>query len=264
METSVSQDPSVGLAAKGKRAPLLSAAAVFALAMAIVGLMFWSTDSVDDLSRQRQHTLVAQILSENAARIGHDQEGTTVWDTSIRELRKERLNLRWVDLNLGIWMHTYYGHDAAYVLNPDDKPLYSMVAGVRGSPRDFAAAAAEVLPLVASLRKSQATAPGELPAHQLSPGVTDILVVAGHPSIVSVKPIVSDSGDIEQVPGTEFVHISVRWLDGSFVEAIRGSYGLDDARFVRGSHFRPGEKVEPLHSQRILRLAAVRARSRSL
>ena len=89
----------------------------------------------------------------------------------------------------------------------------------------------------------------DLPANTLSPGVADILIADGHPAIVSVKPIVSDSGEIAQVPGEEFVHISVRHLDGSFLAKIRTDYGIDGARFVWTNSPGPGESVQPLRSR---------------
>ncbi len=222
---------------------------VFLLTLSIIGLLYWSTVSVDGLSRERQHRLVSKVLAQSSEQIAHDQESVTVWDDSIHQLRKPVLDADWMDSNLGIWLHDYYGHDASFVLNPADRPLYSMRQGARGSPRDFADVAPALLPLVRQLRdKMREPAASDLPADQLSSGVSDILVIEGHPSIVSVKPIISDSGDITQIPGTEFVHIAVRHLDGSFIDAIRDDYGLDRARFVTSAALLPGESAQPLRA----------------
>ena len=56
----------------------------------------------------------------------------------------------------------------------------------------------------------------------LSPGAADLAIVAGHPAIVSAKPIVTGTGSIEQTPGTEFVHISIRFLDAVSSRTIEG------------------------------------------
>ena len=82
--------------------PTAAALGVFALALGIVALLFWSTNSVDELSRERQHRLVANLLVQSAQQTAHDQESVTVWDDSIRQLRKAEIDLEWLDLNLGI------------------------------------------------------------------------------------------------------------------------------------------------------------------
>ena len=236
-------------AAKLLKAPAGAALGVFALAFAIIALLHWSTSSVDALSRERQHRLAAMVLAQSAQQIAHDQESVTVWDESIKQLGKTAVDPEWMDLNLGIWLHNYYGHDAAYVLTPAGRPLYSMVAGARGKPEDFGRIAKEVLPLVRELRRvMRDPSLAALPADQLSPNVTDVLMVDGHPSIASVKPIISDTGEIEQVPGEEFVHIAIRRLDGNFAAGLRDNYRLDGARFAPTAALRPGENAQPLRS----------------
>jgi diguanylate cyclase (GGDEF)-like protein len=224
---------------------------VILTAAAITGLLYWSTHSVDQLSRAREHQLVERALAQSAHQIAHDQESVTVWDDSILRLRAGSFDLEWFDNNLGIWLHEYYGHDAAYVLDPADRPLYSTTGQTRGKPEDFANVRAEVLPLVKSLRSAmRAHAADTLAEHDLSPGVSDLLTVDGRPSIVSVKPFLSDSGEIEQRLGSEFVHIAIRHLDGSFVDTIRREYGLRNARFIApGAPPLSGEEAQPLLSQ---------------
>jgi diguanylate cyclase (GGDEF)-like protein len=229
---------------------LFAVVAIATAALAVGGLLLWSTNSADRLSRERQQHLVATILTQSVARVAHDQESVTVWDDSIRQLRSPRLDLTWLDSNLGVWLHTYYGHDASYVLNPENQPLYAMADGRRGRPSDFVRVRATALPRVAELRaRMRARAPATLPASTLSLGVADIVVADGHPAILSVKPIVSDSGTIVQAPGTEFVHISVRRLDGSFLEQMRIDYGIDRARFSWRDDAGAGESAQPLRTR---------------
>jgi diguanylate cyclase (GGDEF)-like protein len=229
---------------------LAAAVGVFALALGIVALLYGSTSYVDDLSRERQHRLVANVLAQSAQQIAHDQESVTVWDDSVRQLHKPEIDSEWMDLNLGIWLHDYYGHDAIYILDPAARPVYTMLEGRRGSPGDFARVADALVPLVRELHDI-ARDPGdiELAANQLSPELTDVRMVDGHLSIVSVKPVVSDSGDIVQEPGNEFVHVAVRRLDGNFADGLRRNYLLDGARFAVAADIRPGEMSEPVRAK---------------
>jgi sensor domain CHASE-containing protein len=51
-----------------------------------------------------------------------------VWDDAIK-YAKDKLDLKWVHINLGAWMYDYFKHDRSYVLNAEDQVLYSMADG---------------------------------------------------------------------------------------------------------------------------------------
>ena len=77
--------------------------------------------------------------------------------------------------------------------------------------------------------------------------VTDLVILAGRPAIASVVPIVSDPGEIEQVAGTEpSVPVTVRFLDGSFLDAVMQQYLIEGARFSWDDNAASGEATIPL------------------
>lgn len=220
------------------------------MATFMVGILSWSTNSADRLSRERQQRLVAGELDKSRAKIAYDQESVTIWDESITQLTRRPLDEDWLDNNLGIWLHDYYGHDAAYVLADDNAPLYAMEAGRRGSPADFSQVAATVLPLVEELRTRSGHEP-QAPQSigELSSGVAELLVLEGRPAIVSTKLIISDTGEIVQAPGEEFAHVSVRYIDGSFTGAISEAYGLERPRFSWTPTMRAEESSQALRAR---------------
>ncbi|MER9643648.1 EAL domain-containing protein [Mesorhizobium sp. M0239] len=71
-------------------------------------------------------------------------------------------------------------------------------------------------------------------------------VILGHPAVVSIKPVVSDSGHIGQTPGQEFLHVAVRYLDGSLLASLRQDYLLDGARFSWVDKLASAEASYPL------------------
>lgn len=217
----------LGIAASLLTSPAAAAIGMVTLALATVAILYWSTSFVDALSRERQNGLVANVLAQSAEQVAHDQEAVTVWDDTLRKLQEPRLDAEWMDQNLGIWLHDYYGHDAVYLVSPANEPIYTMRDGRRGKPQDFASVAEALLPLVGRLRETLRNPGAELRANQLSPTVTDILLVDGSLAIASAKPVVSDSGEIEQEPGSEFVHVAVRRLASGFADNLRDTYSLD-------------------------------------
>ena len=131
--------------------------------------------------------------------------------------------------NLGIWFFTYYKHDETYLLDASDRPVYAMQQGLRTRPEAFAKVATPVLGMALGLRRQLAVshaAPDG--SHGQTVGANDIALIGGRPAIVSVKPIVSETGDVAQAPGSEYLHVSLRYLDGSFLKTLTELYGIDN------------------------------------
>jgi diguanylate cyclase (GGDEF)-like protein len=246
---------------------LRTAGILLLLAVVIGGILHFSTSRSDALALGRQNKLVALAISQSITAIANDQEASTYWDDAVIRTRQRPLDMEWLDNNLGVWFHTYYKHDETYLLDPHNQPVYAMQNGVRFKPMAFRKLSETALPLARALRRKLAVArlaPDGSPGKTV--GVTEITVIDRRPAIISLKPIISETGDIVQPPGSEYLHASVRYLDRSFLTNLATLYGIDEARFSRspkgaasipvtGSHgstlgyivwdpFEPGEQVE--------------------
>ena len=219
------------------RAVALPTIAALLLLASIVGaVLHFSTSRSDQLALARQENLIKLAVGEAQTTIARDQEASTYWDDAVLRTRQRPLDLQWIDNNLGIWFYTYYKHDEAYLLDPGDRPIYAMQNGVRAQPTSFSRIAPQALRLSTALRK-------QLLAGYISPdgspgktvGVSSITSIGGRPAIISIKPIVSETGNIAQTPGTEYLHISVRYLDRSFLAELSRRYGIERARFSQSS-----------------------------
>src|SRR3954467_4301710 len=102
----------------------------------VAGVLIYAANESDRVTLDRQTRLVSHVLAEQYAKITHDQESVTVWDEAVRHTDGE-IDPEWLDLNLGVWLHDYFGHDRAYILNADDKPIYGMVDGKRADPSSY-------------------------------------------------------------------------------------------------------------------------------
>ena len=106
--------------------PVLVSAIVVAAAVFV--LLAWSRQQTDRIALDRQERLVALVVSQMQTRIAHDQESVTVWDDAVTAVKANAPG-DWIDINLGTWMHTYFGHDGAYVLDPHDRAIYAFSDG---------------------------------------------------------------------------------------------------------------------------------------
>lgn len=223
-------------------------AAVGVLTVVLAGVVLLAASQANEVATDREEKLIKTVLDQRIAGVAHDQEGVTIWDEAVAKLREKNLDLQWMDDNLGIWLHSYFSHDEAYILDDRDRPVYAMRDGRRSRPALYdlqllTAARPLIARLRATLRHPSAK---DIAPPMRSPGAFDLAIVGGHPAIVSVKPIMSDSSKLPQVPGTEYLHISVRRLDGSFPATLARDYDLEGARFSHSARARETIATVPL------------------
>ncbi len=210
---------------------------VAVVAALVASFLFWSTAEANQAAAERQRRIAATILNHTIQSVAHDQEGATVWDDAVRHAKAPVLDLDWIDNNLGVWFHDHFGHDETYILTDKGEAIYAMRGGHRVNPSAFARYVADdVRPVIAELRETlaEARAPRLESAFQ-SPGAIDLGVVNGRPAIISAKPIVPDTPGLVQRAGSEYVHLSIRYVDRYFPRDLTREYLFDRPRFAWSS-----------------------------
>ncbi len=222
---------------------ILPAATSIIIGCVLLITLHWAAANTDIVAQARQRDLVRLIVSKMQVSVAHDQESATVWDDAVRKTSAR--DLGWLRSNLGDWMHTYFGHDAAIVLSADHSPIYEFIAPSSSLSSDDLRVA--YMPLADVLQKRLAASDTEgVTDRVLSIGESDLAYVGRRPAIVSAKPIVSDSGDIEQQPGEQNLHVAVRFLDESFVSEIGKEYQFTDMQFAEDAPTDAEQSFVPL------------------
>lgn len=196
-----------------------------------LGLLYWTTQEADRVAYERQDHLFERVISDLRGQIAHDQESVTVWDDAVVAVRDG--DEAWIEWNLGIWMQEYFDHNALFVLSPDNRLLHQFILDDPQYAVDYDKAKGTILHLAETLRTRMRENGGKLEAgaYLQTPGAVDVALIDGRPTVVSVKALVSDSGDIAQVPGSEFIFVSVRYLDGKFLAETERKFLFDGLRF---------------------------------
>ncbi|MEF2071834.1 diguanylate cyclase domain-containing protein [Consotaella aegiceratis] len=214
----------------------LAVAVPAGLAILLIGglaclLLAVAVREADDLVIQRDRSLAASVLGQAVQSIARDQESVTYWDEAVLHLRGP-LDPDWIDDNFGLWMNMYFGHERIVVLDPQDRPIYATMGTRRVDPSAYSKFASVARPMVAEVRRALIAGTWHNPDPATkSPGAEDIVVVDGHPAMLSVKPIVPSTDKIEQAPEDAFVHLAVHYLDGSFLKDLQQHYLFEKARF---------------------------------
>jgi len=217
-------------------------------AATVLAFVLWASADLDERSLEREMRLASQILIEETASVPHDQQSIALWDDAVFHTRMN-FDLAWVDNNLGSWLFNYFGHNRAFILNDADKPIYGMEQGNVVNPDLFEADAETYRPMVNALRDKIAAGALDTFARDGNfPHIAEITSVAGTPAIVSISPIVSSTGIYPQPRGTEYLHVSVAFLDALFADRLAGNYLLSNASFSRQASKDPLRAVFPILS----------------
>lgn len=200
---------------------------VFLIAAITVG----AVRRVDGLAAAAQERLLRSSLQTSIDKIPYDQESVAIWDDTITNI-KTQFNEEWADNNLGTWITKYFNHDQVVLLNENNVAIYAHGKEEKTDPAEMDKSP-EMDRLAGQLRhriKSGALDKFEAGEGKI-PFVADRIVWQGRPAIVSMMPIVSDTNKITQARGTEFILVSLRYLDEDFVTYQAETNELEGARF---------------------------------
>ena len=204
---------------------MTSVLVVFAVTVALLGgFVLWTAGEVDQDAMKRQSMRVAHSVRDQLKTVAYDQQSITIWDDMLEAIAQHDGD--WLDINIGVWTHYYFGHVESYVVLPDDTPAYASTDGKQRPATAFARRAEELLPFVEEVRELSRQGYADKP-----PSVSDFALIDGKPGIISVSPIVSDTGKIENVPGMEPVLVSVSMLDFDYEMRLIEKYLVEVGRF---------------------------------
>ncbi|MEO5758699.1 MAG: EAL domain-containing protein [Mesorhizobium sp.] len=206
------------------------ALAAFALVM-VVGFGFYAAIQADRVSLERQKIFFANGLQDRIAAVEREQESVSVWDDSV--VNAKAGNQAWMAENLSVWMYSYYGHNRVYVLDDANRPIHAMHEGKVVPPAVYGADEPALLPTIEKLRALLAQPSTEAPSAGPTKMVAEDLVsLGGMPAILSVMPLVPNSDRVSQAPGSEYLHVSVEFINDAVVGRIGEKYLLDGAHLV--------------------------------
>ena len=183
---------------------------------------WWAASRIDDRSIARETRAVNTGLHEIALRLPVEQDSSAIWDESVINLRTG--NEPWIAENLAEWMSEFFGHDRVYLIDPANQPIRAVEHGQKVELTLFDQDRAAIEPLVNALRlqMTQASVGLEDSTEAITGlGIEDLIVLSdGTAAIVSVRPIIPGTDAVQQAPGTEYLHVSMRFIDQVMADEI--------------------------------------------
>jgi diguanylate cyclase (GGDEF)-like protein len=236
---------------------LLPVAAVTFAALSLAAFsIFWAVRESNDISVERQLKTTDRTIRAIVGELAQQQEMVAVWNDTVEQVKKPELDLDWIDANLGPWLYRTFGQDQVFILNARDEPIDATIDGKHVAVDAFEAIRPGLESLIKGLRtgsRGQADAQAKSTG---SPYLTSgravheahLLELLNRPAAASAMQIVPDTDDMVQEPGSEYILVSVRFLDDSFLKQLSDRNLIEGLRFARSSEPREGEVSVPLRS----------------
>ncbi|MDF2970533.1 MAG: hypothetical protein K0R61_983 [Microvirga sp.] len=221
------------------------------------GAILWAVDRSNDISAERQLRTTEASIRAAVQELAQQQEMVAVWDDAVVELNKRSLDLKWVDANFGIWLNKIFGQDEIYILDERNEPLVATVGPNRVPAQEYERVRASVSDLVAGIRgapealhRSHVAELATASYLKTGQAVHDahLLELNGRPAAVSVMKIIPESEDVPYPHGREFLLLSIRFLDGSFIAQMSERNLIDGLRFSSTDTPQLGEVSVPVKS----------------
>ncbi|MAU94677.1 MAG: hypothetical protein CMP81_02140 [Fulvimarina sp.] len=212
----------------------------------VAATVYWSASEADQASLERETRLVRRLVDERIARITRDQMTSTTWDAAVRHLASP-VDVEWLDDNLGLWMHDYFGIDRVFILDGSGKSLYAMIDGKSQPPEAYFSQRSALDPVVSEMRGLKA-----VPEDGTTPAtfIRRYVPLENRPAVVSVAPIRPEADDGLPINGDEPVHIAVRFLDSGFLAELGEDFMIVKPRFSWTGTIGVNEAAFPLSSAR--------------
>ena len=144
----------------GRRAvrSLLTLGVIVVTIVALGGaaLLAFAAVAVDRLQAREERVVVEQTLARALDRLASDVTAAAVWNQAYDKLRPG-LDAGWMDAEIGSYYANNRGDDLTVALGPDDQPFYAWSGQGRVPPSSQAEMLRAARPLVASLRRQEAS-----------------------------------------------------------------------------------------------------------
>lgn len=219
--------------------------------------ILWAVDKSNDVSAERQLRIADRSIRSAVQELAQQQEMVAVWDDAVLELGRHELDFKWLDANIGVWLSRTFGQDEVYILNERNEPIDATINAARASIKEYDRVREQVSGLVEGFRGAPDSPHRDhvarlAEASYLSSGkaVHDahLLEFLGRPAAVSVMKIIPESDAVPYIPGTEFLLVSIRFLDGNFIKQLSEQDLIEGLRFSAIDSPRSGEISVPVRS----------------
>ena len=185
---------------------------------------------VDRSTLQTEQALVAHGLAARQSELLALVRPQVVWDEAVTHLT-DRFDPAWAHDNIVNDLNTRVGFSLGAIVDAADRPLTTWNGQGRPDPVMFAATRGAWAPLIAAVRRreaSQAALPIARHLYNVNQA-SGVYLVSGRPHIFTATLVQPDYGKVGDLPPRSAIVLAAAPLGGAFVAAFAERYQLADA-----------------------------------
>jgi diguanylate cyclase (GGDEF)-like protein len=229
-----------------RRLTALIGAALTLFGCLLVGIVAYAGWTANQAAVVRERQLVQNALDQSVSRVLDQQKAIAWWDDPVRVLTARRLDLEWLETNIGVYFYETYGHDEIIIVDAQNRPVYANVGGQLTNPVAAYAMHGEILDSLVREARSGAgnglrerdTAFAEsqenysaLLGASFGRWAGHIMNVDGEPAVVAALSIVPNI-DASLLQGEPHLMLSVVKIDDAFMADVGSSLLIPDLRLA--------------------------------
>ena len=212
----------------GRRAvrSLLTLGAIVVTIVVLGGgaLLAFAAGAVDRLQAREERVVVEQTVSRALGQLTSDVTAAAVWNQAYDKLRPG-LDAAWMDAEIGSYYANNRGDDLTVALGPDDKPFYAWSGQGRVAPGSQADMLRAAKPLVASLRRREASSvpavrPIEPRAATIPQTAHGVVRSGGKTYLVAVSAVMPETAEDPRRAGPAVVVLCAQRADLHLLPAL--------------------------------------------
>jgi diguanylate cyclase (GGDEF)-like protein len=220
--------------------------------------LFVAAHQSDSVSVAHQIRTTHHAINSSVYELSKQQQTIAIWDKAVQELQSPSTNWQWVNNEISVWLCQLFGHDQVYILDSRNAPLYAMMDGERATADQFLRVKPDLQTLIDGVRDPVHAEQNRQNRSRLGQAASlagsgdkvefdaHFLEVLGRPAAASAMKFMSSTEAVTQEPGSEFIIVSVRFLDSDSLKELSERNLIDGVRLSRLDTSASGEKALPL------------------
>jgi signal transduction histidine kinase/ActR/RegA family two-component response regulator len=199
------------------------------------GLVWYASGSVDRITEARETRLMERSISRRFEQMRDDVASAAIWSDAYDRTAR-RFDPEWAQVNFGDYFHTYLHHDASFVLDARDRPIYAANEGQAVAPATLRPLIDASQGLVAAVRRESdrrlARKPNALGFDRAA--AAQAAVRAGDRTYVVAASTVVPEPEYENatLPARDPVVVTAIEVGPKYLAALDTDLGLHRARLV--------------------------------
>ncbi len=131
---------------------VIVAVAIICIVVAVLS----SAERADTVAVQHEQQMLAGALRSNGERVLREVESIAASPSAVAHIR-DTFDQAWASHRVGSWLQTYFDHDAVFIFNGDDHPLYALVNSQVVAPSWLSKVQPDIGPILDFMRGRTAT-----------------------------------------------------------------------------------------------------------